>query len=55
MRALAALRWINSRNTVLQGQSGHSGLTAQLQAVDNQLRTVSRYSFVASELSPEVF
>jgi len=41
MRALAALRWVNGRNTILQGQRAHAGLSSQLQAVDSQLQTVS--------------
>lgn len=51
MRALAALRWINGRNSALQGQGTHAGLAAHLQAVDNQLRTVSQPSFVTSRPS----
>jgi hypothetical protein len=40
LRAVAALRWINGRNAVLQGQRPHTGNAAQLQAVDTALRTV---------------
>jgi hypothetical protein len=42
MRAVAALRWVNGRNLILQGQREQAGHTAQLQAIDGQLRTVSR-------------
>ena len=42
MRAIAALRWVNGRNTVLQGQRAQIGHTAQLEAIDSQLRTVSQ-------------
>lgn len=41
LRALAALRWVNGRNAILQGRTQLSGHTAQLQALDLQLRTVS--------------
>jgi hypothetical protein len=33
---------MNGRNAILQGQRPHTGHTAQLQTIDNQLRTVSK-------------
>ncbi|KIW08743.1 hypothetical protein, variant [Verruconis gallopava] len=38
LRAVAALRWINGRAQILQGQQPHSGHTAQLQQVDATLQ-----------------
>ena len=42
LRALAAMRWVNGRYAVLQGQKPHQGHTAALQRLDLALRTVSR-------------
>ncbi|KIW08742.1 uncharacterized protein PV09_00681 [Verruconis gallopava] len=42
LRAVAALRWINGRAQILQGQQPHSGHTAQLQQVDATLQQVSK-------------
>ncbi|KAK3702267.1 hypothetical protein LTR37_014978 [Vermiconidia calcicola] len=39
LRATAALRWINSRAAVLQGQRAHAGHAAALQQVRNTLRS----------------
>lgn len=39
--AAAAVKWINSRNAVLQGQKPQSGHVSKLQQVDNALRNVS--------------
>ncbi|OCL10467.1 hypothetical protein AOQ84DRAFT_374888 [Glonium stellatum] len=38
LRTHAALRWINSRNSILRGQKAHAGHFAQLQEVDNKLQ-----------------
>ncbi|KZF19035.1 hypothetical protein L228DRAFT_251593 [Xylona heveae TC161] len=38
LRATAAMRWINSRNAVLQGQKPHAGHAASLRAIDATLR-----------------
>lgn len=40
LRAVAALRWINSRFGVLQGQQPHQGHSADLHAVDVSLQQV---------------
>lgn len=41
LRATAAMRWVNSRQSVLRGQKPHAGHMPALQAVDNSLRAVS--------------
>lgn len=41
LRATAALRWVNSRDAILQGQKPHAGHAPALQAADNDLRAVS--------------
>ncbi|KAL8932227.1 MAG: hypothetical protein Q9211_006444 [Gyalolechia sp. 1 TL-2023] len=38
LRAVAAIRWSNTRNAILQGEPQHQGHTAQLQQVNNALR-----------------
>ncbi|KXL43466.1 MAG: hypothetical protein FE78DRAFT_152262 [Acidomyces sp. 'richmondensis'] len=38
LRATAALRWVNSRNAVLQGQRAHAGHALALQQIRNTLR-----------------
>ncbi|KAL8940919.1 MAG: hypothetical protein Q9216_002549 [Gyalolechia sp. 2 TL-2023] len=38
LRAVAAIRWSNTRHTILQGETLHQGHTAQLQQADNALR-----------------
>ncbi|KAI4135237.1 MAG: hypothetical protein LQ347_000844 [Umbilicaria vellea] len=38
LRAVAAVRWANARNAILQGQMAHSGNAAALQQADNNLR-----------------
>lgn len=40
LRAVAAARWVNMRNGILQGQRRHAGHTAALQQADNALRAV---------------
>ena len=45
LRALAAMRWVNGRYAVLQGQKPHQGHTAALQRLDLTLGTVSRIVF----------
>ncbi len=42
LRALAAMRWINGRYTVLQGQKPHQGHVAALQRTDQALRMVHK-------------
>ncbi|TID26866.1 hypothetical protein E2P81_ATG01329 [Venturia nashicola] len=39
LRAVAGLRWMHGRNTILGGQRPHAGNAAQLQAIDIALRT----------------
>ncbi|KAK4503783.1 hypothetical protein PRZ48_004698 [Zasmidium cellare] len=39
MRATAALRWVNARTTILQGQRPHAGHAPALQQIRNQLRS----------------
>jgi len=51
LRAVAALRWINSRFGVLQGQQPHQGHSADLHAVDVSLQQVRGVSVVV-QLSP---
>lgn len=41
LRAVAAVRWANSRNAILQGQMPHSGNAVALQQADDNLRAVS--------------
>lgn len=41
LRATAALRWVNARTTILQGQRPHAGHAPALQQIRNQLRNVS--------------
>lgn len=41
MRVVAAIRWANARNSILQGQKQHAGHAAALQQADNNLRAVS--------------
>lgn len=42
LRAAAAIRWVNTRNTILRGYSPSNGnLSALLQQVDSTLRSVS--------------
>lgn len=43
LRATAALRWVNSRNAVLQGQRAHAGHALALQQIRNTLRAVSSW------------
>ncbi|SLM37048.1 hypothetical protein LPUS_06774 [Lasallia pustulata] len=38
LRAVAVVRWANSRNAILQGQMPHSGNAVMLQQADNNLR-----------------
>ncbi|KAL9005467.1 MAG: hypothetical protein Q9188_001745 [Gyalolechia gomerana] len=38
LRAVAAIRWSNTRNAILQGEPLHQGRTAQLQQANNALR-----------------
>ncbi|MCJ1265731.1 hypothetical protein MMC22_005611 [Lobaria immixta] len=38
LRAVAAARWVNMRNGILQGQRRHAGHMAALQQADNALR-----------------
>lgn len=40
LRNVAAARWVNMRNGILQGQRRHAGHTAALQQADNALRAV---------------
>ena len=40
LRAVAAIRWSNARNNILQGQRPHQGHTAYLQQITNTLRNV---------------
>ena len=40
LRAVAAMRWINTRRQILQGQKPHAGHTAALQQAENALRAV---------------
>ena len=40
LRAVAAVRWVNSRNTILQGQRPHAGNAAALRQADTNLRAV---------------
>lgn len=40
LRAVAAIRWSNTRNAILQGEPLHQGRTAQLQQANNALRNV---------------
>ena len=42
LRAAAALRWVNSRNQVLQGRSAGGSVSPVLQQLRNNLRVVSR-------------
>jgi hypothetical protein len=44
LRALAAMRWVNGRHAVLQGQNPHQGHTVALQRTDQALRTVGKFS-----------
>lgn len=41
LRAVAVVRWANSRNAILQGQMPHSGNAVMLQQADGNLRAVS--------------
>lgn len=41
LRALAAVRWVNARNIILQGQNQHAGHTVALQQIDYTLGLVS--------------
>jgi hypothetical protein len=41
LRAAAAMKWIDKRTSILQGQKPKNGHIPQLQAADNTLRTVS--------------
>ncbi|KAK3679002.1 hypothetical protein LTR78_001455 [Recurvomyces mirabilis] len=43
LQATAALRWINSRSAILQGQRPHAGHAPALQQIYAQLRAVSTY------------
>lgn len=52
LRATAAMRWVNSRQSVLRGQKPHAGHMPALQAVDNSLRAVSLLAKYRSS-SPE--
>lgn len=38
LRAHAALRWMNSRNSILRGQNAHAGHFTELQEADTRLR-----------------
>lgn len=49
LRAVAAIRWSNTRNAILQGGPLHPGHRAQLQQVDIALRNVIPPSF------PQIF
>ena len=42
LRALAAMRWVNGRYALLQGQKPHQSHTAALQRLDLALRTASK-------------
>ena len=51
LQVVAATRWVNSRNTILQGQRAHAGHLMALQQADTALRTVSNptpFKFVAN-------
>ena len=41
LRAVAAMRWVQARNQILQGQQPHAGHAAALQRVENALAAVS--------------
>ena len=45
LRATAALRWVNSRNAVLRGQTAHAGHAPALNQIRNTLRAVSLKEF----------
>ena len=41
LRAMAAMKWVNRRNAILQGRKPTNGNIALLQQTDNTLRAVS--------------
>ncbi|RMY61796.1 hypothetical protein D0865_00789, partial [Hortaea werneckii] len=51
-QATAALRWINSRSAILQGQRAHAGHAPALQQIRNTLCAVSNGYLITSEIPP---
>ena len=55
LQATAALRWINSRNAILQGHRAHAGHAPALQQIRNTLRAVSNGNSIRSGIGPFFF